>query len=153
VRVSLLCVGRLSREYDLVFRHYALLLKPYLNLQVLEVPDSPLKEGKERVLRREGEALFRRLRSDALIIALDRQGREFTSEGFSGFLAEQKLYGRSDIQFVIGGALGLWEGILARADLRWSLSRLTFAHQLARVVLAEQLYRAIRIERREPYHY
>jgi 23S rRNA (pseudouridine1915-N3)-methyltransferase len=60
--------------------------------------------------------------------------------------------GRSDITFVIGGSAGLSADILARADEKMALSRMTLPHQLARVVLLEQIYRAFRIMRNEPYH-
>lgn len=153
MRASIICVGRLSREYQAVFAHYAGLLHPYLELEVREVGDTPLSQGGQRVLAVEGDALLRRQRPGAYTIVLDREGREFSSVGLSEHLAQLKLYGRSDFQFILGGALGLDARLKEKADLSWSLSRLTFPHQLARCVLVEQLYRATRIERGEPYHY
>lgn len=146
-------MGRLSREYAAVFRHYESLLRPFHTLEIAEVPEVALREGRERVLAREAEGLLKRLRPGALTVVLDREGREFSSEELSAYLAEQKLRGRSDFQFILGGALGLDERVRQAADLSWSLSRLTFPHQLARILVAEQLYRATRIERGEPYHY
>jgi 23S rRNA (pseudouridine1915-N3)-methyltransferase len=153
MRISLLCVGKLSREYQPVFRHYGRLLGPYADLEVVQVGETPVAQGGDRVRATEGEALLRRVRPSAYTVVLDREGREFSSEELSGFFADLKLYGKSDFQFILGGALGLDPRVSAKADLAWSLSRLTFPHQLARCVLAEQLYRAIRIERGEPYHY
>ena len=153
MRCTLLCVGRLSREYAAVYDHYALMLRPYLSLEVVEVPETPLNQGPQRVLAREGEALARRMRPDAFTVVLDREGRELSSRELSGLLADLKVEGRSDFQFILGGALGLSPDVRAAADLTWSLSRLTFPHQLARCVVVEQLYRAVRIERGEPYHY
>ena len=152
MRASIICVGRLSREYQAVFAHYAGLLHPYLELEVREVGDTPLSQG-QRVLAVEGDALLRRQRPGVYTILLDREGREFSSVGLSEHLAQLKLYGRGDFQFIPGGALGLDARLKEKADLSWSLSRLTFPHQLARCVLVEQLYRATRIERGEPYHY
>ncbi len=63
----------------------------------------------------------------------------------------EELEGR-DVVFAIGGADGLPEAALSTAERRWSLSRLTFPHELARVLLYEQLYRAYTIRRGEPYH-
>jgi 23S rRNA (pseudouridine1915-N3)-methyltransferase len=57
-----------------------------------------------------------------------------------------------DVVFAIGGADGLPAPVLAQAERIWSLSRLTFPHELARVILYEQLYRAYTIRRGEPYH-
>jgi 23S rRNA (pseudouridine1915-N3)-methyltransferase len=153
VKLTLLAVGRLSREYQAAFDHYAGLLRPYLTLEVVEVPEVPVRQGRERVLEREGEALLKRLRPGVLTLVLDREGRQLSSEELSAYLAEQKLRGRSDLQLVLGGALGLSSAVQDRADLRWSLSRLTFPHQLARVIAVEQIYRSVRIERGEPYHY
>lgn len=153
MRVALICVGRLSREYAAVARHYEALLGPYVSLQVVEVPEVPLSHGTERVLAREAESLLRRLRPEVFTVVLERGGKELDSLDLSAFLAQQKLYGQSDFQFILGGALGLDERVLGVADFVWSLSRLTFPHQLARCVVLEQLFRAVRIERGEPYHH
>jgi 23S rRNA (pseudouridine1915-N3)-methyltransferase len=153
VRATILCVGRLSRVYQAVFAHYEGLLRPYMDVDVQEVGETPLAHGPQRVLAQEGDSLLRRLRPNAYTIVLDREGKEFSSEELSSFLSELKLYGRSDFQFILGGALGLDSRVGAKADARWSLSRLTLPHQLATCVLVEQLYRAVRIERGEPYHY
>ncbi len=61
--------------------------------------------------------------------------------------------GRSvrEAAFVVGGHLGVSEEVRRRADVRWSLSRLTLTHEMARVVLVEQLYRAYTITRGLPY--
>ena len=153
MRLTVICVGRLSREYMGVAEHYARLLRPYVTLEVREVPEVPISHGNAKVLGAEGDQLLRQVRPGAYTVALDRSGREFTSEALSAHLAEEKLYGRSDFQFILGGALGLDERVLGSADLVWSLSRLTFPHQLARCVVLEQVYRALRIERGEPYHH
>lgn len=153
MRLTVVCVGRLSREYRGVADHYVRLLTPYATIEVREVPEVPISHGSTRVLSAEGDQLMRQLRPGAYTVVLDREGREFTSEALSARLAAEKLYGRSDFQFILGGALGLEENVLGAADLVWSLSRLTFPHQLARCVLLEQLYRALRIERGEPYHH
>ena len=60
--------------------------------------------------------------------------------------------GKSHIQFVIGGSLGLHESVTERADEAISFSRMTFPHQLMRVILLEQIYRSFRILSGEPYH-
>jgi 23S rRNA (pseudouridine1915-N3)-methyltransferase len=153
MRCTLLCVGRLSREYAGVYEHYAAMLRPYLSLDAVEVPETPLSQGSKRVLSREGEALARRMRPDAFTVVLDREGRQLASDELSALLADLKVRGRSDFQFILGGTLGVCPDVLATADLTWSLSRLTFPHQLARCIVAEQLYRAVRIERGEPYHH
>lgn len=153
MRLTIICVGRLSREYLAVAEHYGRLLRPYATVETREVPEVPISHGSGRVLSVEGDQLVRQLRPAAYTIVLDRGGREFTSEALSAHMAEEKLYGHSDFQFILGGALGLDERVLGSADLVWSLSKLTFPHQLARCVVLEQLYRALRIERGEPYHH
>ena len=153
MRVTILCVGRLSREYKTVFDHYRGLMRPYVTLEVDEVGETPIAQGEKRVLQTEGDALVRRLRAGSFTIALDRTGRQLTSEGLSVLMADRKLYGQSDFLFILGGALGLDRRVLEAADLVWSLSELTFPHQMARCIVLEQVYRALRIERGEPYHH
>ena len=56
------------------------------------------------------------------------------------------------LAFVIGGPDGLSDKVLERANLRWSLSQMTFPHALVRVILVEQIYRALMINANHPYH-
>ena len=153
MRLTFICIGRLSREYQAVWRHYEGLLRPYCDVEVLEVSETPLSGGEENARAKEGAALLGLLRKGAFTVALDAGGQQHSSEELSAFLAAKKLYGQSHFQFVLGGASGLDSGVLAAANHRWSLSRLTFPHQMARCIVLEQLYRAIRIERGEPYHH
>ena len=88
---------------------------------------------------------------DACLVALARAGDQWSSGELADWTARWELEGR-DVAFAIGGADGLPEAALRQAERRWSLSRLTFPHELARVLLYEQLYRAYTIRRGEPYH-
>lgn len=153
MRIRLLAVGRLSRHYKPVFAHYAGLLAPYTRLEVVEISETALSRGVEIVQREEAEALRRRSSAGWFTVALDRRGDQPDSEALSALLAERKLRGQSDFQFILGGAVGLDEALVREADWVWSLSNLTFPHELARVLVAEQLYRAFKIERGEPYHH
>lgn len=81
-------------------------------------------------------------------IALDPKGELLTSEAWSEKIVKIGLR----LTFVIGGAEGLPPQILKNATAKWSLSRLTFTHQITRLILIEQLYRAMEIERGSQYH-
>jgi 23S rRNA (pseudouridine1915-N3)-methyltransferase len=153
MRLTFIFVGRLSREYQAVWRHYEGLLRPYCDVEVLEAAETPLSTGEGNARAKEGAALLGLLRKGAYTIALDSRGDQRSSEDVSAFLADKKLYGQSHFQLLLGGAAGLDARVLAAADDRWSLSRLTFPHQMARCIVLEQMYRAIRIERGEPYHH
>ena len=153
MRASIVCVGRLTREYQGVWRHYESLLRPYLKVEVFAAPESPLALGVEQVRAKEGAALLGLLRKGAYTVAVDPGGQRYTSEDWSTFLAGKKLEGQSHFQFVLGGAAGLDARVLDASAVRWSLSALTFPHQMARCIVLEQLYRAVRIERGEPYHH
>jgi 23S rRNA (pseudouridine1915-N3)-methyltransferase len=85
------------------------------------------------------------------LVALSEQGDQWTSGQLADWTARWEMDGR-DVTFAIGGAAALPPSLLRQADRIWSLSRLTFPHELARVVLYEQLYRAYTIRRGEPYH-
>jgi 23S rRNA (pseudouridine1915-N3)-methyltransferase len=81
-------------------------------------------------------------------IALDPQGELLDSEGWSRKMAR----GQAALTFVIGGADGLGEEAIQKAQFVWSLSPLTFTHQMTRLILIEQLYRALEIEKGSRYH-
>lgn len=99
----------------------------------------------------EGERVLKALRPAERLVALDERGRQWTSGELADRLREWQADGR-DVALVIGGPDGLSAGCLARAELRWSLSKLTLPHGLARVLVAEQLYRASTLVTGHPYH-
>jgi 23S rRNA (pseudouridine1915-N3)-methyltransferase len=88
---------------------------------------------------------------DARLVALTEHGDPWSSTELAGWTERWEREGR-DVAFAIGGAEALPEAVLAKAAQRFSLSRLTFPHEVARLVLYEQLYRAYTIRRNEPYH-
>jgi 23S rRNA (pseudouridine1915-N3)-methyltransferase len=87
----------------------------------------------------------------ARVVALDVQGRSWSTEHLAASLAGWLGEGR-DLALLVGGPEGLAAECLARADIRWSLSPLTFPHPLVRIILAEQIYRAWTLLHGHPYH-
>lgn len=100
---------------------------------------------------REGDAVLSSLADGERLIALDERGEEVTSVGLAGWIEGWQGDGR-DVCLCIGGADGLSDECLRRAERRWSLSRLTLPHGLVRVLLVEQLYRAWSLNAGHPYH-
>jgi len=103
--------------------------------------------------RKEGELLIGMLQKDDFLIALDERGRTYTSEELATFIQTRANESIRNIIFLIGGAYGLDDQLIRRANAVWSLSTLTFPHQLVRLILAEQVYRACTIIRNEKYHH
>lgn len=114
--------------------------------------DEPLQRGTEDEVReREGRRIAPHL-DGCHVVALDREGRAFSSEALADLLRDLEERPPQRTAFVIGGACGLAPSILQAAGTSLSFGPLTLPHQLARVVLGEQLYRATTILRGEPYH-
>ena len=104
----------------------------------------------EREARNEARML-EAVPEDARLVVLSERGEQWTSAQLAEWTARWEMDGR-DVAFAIGGADGVSEPVLGRAERAWSLSRLTFPHEMARLLLYEQLYRAYTIRRGEPYH-
>ena len=158
LQVKIIGVGKIKENYIREgIAEYVKRLKPYLRLEIIEVPDEPCPENlspaeEQKVKEKEGERILKALSPSDYVILLDIKGKTMDSEGFSRFLDDLALKGQSSVAFVIGGSLGVSSSLYGRADYRWSFSPLTFPHQLMRLILLEQIYRAVRISRGEPYH-
>lgn len=125
----------------------------YWPVEAREVREEPARARRpEEVRDREGERLLAALDPSALVVACDAEGTLMRSAEFAEWLRAERERASRDVAFVIGGAYGLSDAVLARARLRLALARWTMPHELARLVLAEQLYRAGTIVRGEPYH-
>ena len=128
-------------------------LQHYTATEWIEVRSQKVRKGRssQEILRVEGRFIEKKILSKDHVIALDPKGKEYDSEGLSGWIDKLSLTGKK-LCFVIGGPLGLSEGILCRADETLSLSKLTLTHEMSRLVLLEQLYRAYTIIKGEKYH-
>jgi 23S rRNA (pseudouridine1915-N3)-methyltransferase len=120
---------------------------------IIPVPKNAGMLSEMDLKKKEGEIVLQWLKPNDYLIALDEHGKSFSSEGVSGFLQERASASTKNLVFLIGGAFGLDAAILKRAHLQWSLSQLTFPHQLVRLILAEQVYRACTILNHEKYHH
>lgn len=156
--LALICVGKLREAfYREAADEYLKRLTRLSPVEVVEVPDlpEPTHAGealRAQVMQREGEAILGKIRPADLVVALCVDGPQLTSEDFAQALGRWETAARGRIALVIGGSLGLSPQVLARADHRLSLSKMTFPHQLARVLLLEQLYRGSKIRAGHRYH-
>jgi len=120
---------------------------------IIPVPKNAGMLSEMDLKKKEGEIIIEWLKRDDYLIALDERGKEFTSEGLADFIQKRANGSVKNLVFLIGGIYGLDESILKRADHVWSLSQLTFSHQLVRLILSEQIYRACTILKNEKYHH
>jgi 23S rRNA (pseudouridine1915-N3)-methyltransferase len=154
MRIHLLAVGRRMPEWVRTgFAEFAQRLPPECRLELKEIEPGERGKGRDpsRAMTEEGERLLAALPKSAQVIALDERGKEWSSAELAQRLQAWMQDGR-DIALLIGGADGLAPEVTARADVRWSLSKLTLPHALVRVLAAEQLYRAWSILKNHPYH-
>ena len=86
------------------------------------------------------------------VAAMCIEGKQLSSEELSDKLDKIALSGKSTVDFVIGGSYGLSDEVKSRADLKLSMSRMTFPHTMARMILCEQIYRAFEISTNGKYH-
>ena len=127
-------------------------LSRYTRIQFLLVDDVPDSWPFEKALQEEAKRLLGRIRPQDFVIVLDLAGIQLDSVELSRHLQDWLRDGGSEVAFVIGGSNGLAPEVLARANFRLWLSKMTYTHLMTRLILLEQCYRAFRIERNEPYH-
>lgn len=120
---------------------------------IIPVPKNAGSLNEAELKKREGETILNMMNGDDYLVALDERGKHLSSESLSMFLQQRATESTKNIIFLIGGAYGIDTLVLQKASLKWSLSQLTFPHQLVRLILAEQLYRACTIMRNEKYHH
>ena len=158
MRIRIIAVGKIKESYlQEGIAEYEKRLRPYTNLQILEIPDekrplSATASVEARAMGKEGERIIAVIPPGSFVVALDPRGITKSSEDFATTFRQWGLAGKSHICFLIGGDLGFAPAVLARSDERLSLSKMTFTHPIARFLLLEQIYRAQRINHGEPYH-
>ena len=157
-KVTLICVGKLKEKfYAQATAEYAKRLSRFCTLTILELPEERLPESPspaqiEAALAREADAVRAKLPAGCLLIAMCVEGQERSSEALARYLAEAAARGAGHIVFLIGSSYGMHPSLKQQADLRLSMSPMTFPHHLLRVMLLEQIYRAYKINAGSKYH-
>lgn len=157
-KVTVLCVGKLKEKfYADACAEYQKRLTRHCQLGLLELPEQRLPENPseaeiEAALSKEADAIEEKLPRGGAVVALCVEGRTMSSEQLADTLSRYAAQGVSQVTFLIGGSFGLHERVKLLAELRLSMSPMTFPHHLARVMLLEQIYRAYQIESGTKYH-
>lgn len=136
--IRLIAVGKVKEKYlkegisDFLDR-----ISHYTKIEVIEVKD----QGVEK----EGEKILDLIKGFS--IALVIEGKEMGSIEFSKVLKNQPT-----ITFIIGGPEGLSRKVIEKANLKLSLSKMTFLHEMSQLILLEQIYRSHTILKGTSYH-
>ena len=150
LRLTVVAVGKIRGT------PYEALLQDYLRRFTSPIAVTEVDERKTlspiQLRQREGEMLAEKIPPASFVVALDPRGKIFSSENLATFVQQRQDDGTRDMVFILGGADGLSDDIVARTQLRLSLGAMIWPHLLARVMLVEQLYRAQQILAGHPYH-
>ena len=155
--INVICIGKIKEQYlkDAI-TEYSKRLSRYCKLNIVELPDEKIPDKintnlANEIKLKECTNIINHTKKDSYIIALDLNGKQFTSEEFSKKIEDISME-NSSITFIIGGSLGLNEEVLNMCNQKISFSKMTFPHQLFRVFLLEQIFRAFKISNGETYH-
>ncbi len=156
--ITVLCVGKLKESYwREACAEYQKRLGNYCRVQVVEVAEERISDNPSAsqiavTVEAEGKRILSHITADSMVVALCIEGKERDSLHLSQVMQNAAVGGTSKIVFVIGGSWGLSDAVKKRADVRLSMSPMTFPHQLARVMVLEQIYRAFQIASGGKYH-
>lgn len=156
MKIDLLVIGKTDAEYIRTgIAEYEKRLTRYIPYEMKIIPDIKNSKNMTESMQKEkeAEALLGQLQASDYVVLLDEQGKEYSSVGFSEYLAQKMQYTTKRLVFIIGGPYGFAESVYQRANDKISLSRMTFSHQMVRLIFAEQIYRAMTILKGEPYHH
>lgn len=154
--INLIVIGKLKEEYlRSACAEYIKRLGRFCTLELHELDecrlsDNPSEKEIAAALKKEAEQIRRF--AAGYIVPMCIEGKQLSSEELSGKITDAGINGFSTVTFIIGSSFGLDDGIKAMGNLRLSMSKMTFPHQLARVMLLEQIYRAFQIAGGGKYH-
>lgn len=158
IAVNIICIGKLKESYlrD-ASAEYSKRLGAFCKLNITEIqpkrlPDQPSEAEIDAALSAEGKQILAKIPQNSKIVAMCIEGSQMSSEQLAKQFEMDAVSGTGSLSFIIGGSFGLSDEVKKRADLKLSMSKMTFPHQLARVMLLEQIYRAFQINSGGKYH-
>ena len=156
--ITLITMGKLKEKFYIsAAEEYKKRLSGYCKFTLLELPevrlpDAPSPAEISAGLEKEADLIFSKIPKGAWFCVFTPEGKELSSEKFADKLKEVKLSGKSSACFLIGSSFGMDPSLKVQADLKLSMSKMTFPHHLARIMVLEQLYRAEAIQAGSKYH-
>ena len=156
--ITLICMGKLKEKFYIsAAQEYEKRLKGYCNFRLIELPEVRLPEDPSQAeiqsgLEKEADAILSKLPKGCWFCVLTPEGKLNSSEELAAKLHDVKLSGKSSACFLIGSSFGIAPRVKQAADLKLSMSPMTFPHHLARVMVLEQIYRAEAIQAGSKYH-
>ena len=134
-------------------QQYEKRLPHYLPFEVITIPDVKRVRDEKNQKEQEGRAILDKLEPADFMVLLDERGKSRTSRQLAEFVQRKMNESTKRLVFVIGGPYGFSPDVYQRANMKLSLSAMTFSHQMVRLFAVEQMYRAMTILRNEPYHH
>ena len=158
-RINIICIGRIKEKYfSDAIAEYSKRLGAFCKFSVTELAEERLRSNApnaaqiNEALASEGKRILQKIGAADYVAAMCIEGKMLSSTELADKLSGLASSGRSTVDFVIGGSYGLSEEVKARADMKLSMSRMTFPHTMARMILSEQIYRAFEIMTNGKYH-
>ena len=155
MKIKIVSVGSIKEKFlkDAI-SEYLKRLTRFAKIEIIEVDETKIQnKSEEQVKKEEGERLLKRVGQDEFVFLLDLKGELISSEVLAQKINDLINKGISPLTFVIGGTLGLSEEVRKRANIKLSISKMTFTHQMCRMIILEQIYRAFKIINNEEYHH
>ena len=158
INITVIALGKLKEKYMRDFcDEYVKRLSAYCKLNIVELapkalPDNSSQTEIAQALSAEAQMIKAKIPQNSYVFSMCIEGKQMPSEAFSQKLSKLAIDGKSSIVFIIGSSFGLDGEIKKLSDERFSMSEMTFPHQMARVMLLEQLYRAFQISSGGKYH-
>lgn len=149
--MKIIAIGKTATIWQQLEKEFLQRLSGFTKIELLIL--ETIKAGeKEKIILEEGKKILAKITIKDFVVVLNKEGENFLSENLAQKINYWQTHGKN-LVFIIGGAFGLSEVIMKRANFILSLSNLTFTHEIARIILLEQLYRSFMILNNKAYHY
>ena len=157
LKITIIAVGKAKERYLADgYSEYSKRLSGYCNLNVVELSPAKADESSSAsilaAIENEGDRILAKTPSRALILPLCIEGKQMPSTSLAELIRSTANSGISEVCFIIGGSYGLSDRVKKLGKIKFSMSEMTFPHQLARLMLLEQIYRAFKINEGGNYH-
>lgn len=156
MKIILMAIGRTNAQYlQDGIEQYVKRLGHYIPFEFKILPDvktsKSLTTDKQKEL--EGQMFMQAIGTGDWVTLLDERGKEYTSREFATYIDRKMVSLPKNLFFIIGGPYGFSQAMYERANEKFSLSKMTFSHEMVRLFFVEQIYRAMTILKGEPYHH